>query len=586
MNLPHGEAKHNPSKGSAGSLGPDKRYEMPALILLVVIVLLPFLRRAFSIDDPLFIRMGQQIIQYPLDPYGFSVNWSVVSQPMSVVMQNPPLNSYFIAIIIFFAGLGETVLHAAFLLPAIAAASGTYLVARRFCSRPFEATLVAVLTPAFLVCGTTVMCDMLLLAFWVWAIHFWVGGLDENCFWKILLASVLITLSALTKYYGAALLPLLLLYSLLIRRKMGWWMLVGLVPVVSLMAYNYWTQSLYGQGLLLDAFKLSGQYRDARGISIISKSLVTLAFAGGCLSSVIFFVPLLWNRKTLAALAGISVALFLLIGLRGNIESYSFKLVHNEQWFLAAHMGIFIIGGISIFILAIRDLAANKNADSALLFCWLLGTLLFAGFFNWTVNGRSLLIAAPALGIIIMRRIEKKDCGVKAPAAFSFILPLILSSLVALAAAQADYQFANSQRDTAYGVHQRFPTKGTMYFQGHWGFQYYMELLGARPVEYLETKFAKGDVVVVPENNTFVDNLPDNLKINRMNIFVGGWLSTMNKFKGTAFHSDSWGPVPYGFGLTVPETYYVIKADDENLPSLSLLGSDTVRRNNLIVRQP
>jgi hypothetical protein len=336
--------------------------------------------------------------------------------------------------------------------------------------------------------------------------------------------------------------------------------------------------------LLLDAFKLSGQYRNARGISIISKTLITLVFAGGCLSSVLFFAPLLWNRKTLAALAGIGVALFLLVGFKGNIGNYTFRPVNNTQWLLAAHLGVFIIGGISILILAIRDLAANKNADSALLFCWLLGTLLFAGFFNWTVNGRSLLIAAPALGIIIVRRIEKKDRGEKAPAAFSFILPLILSLFIAIAAAQADYRFANSQRDAAYGVHQRFPTKGTMYFQGHWGFQYYMELLGARPLEYLETKFTKGDVVVVPENNTFVDNLSNDLKINRMNIFAGGWLSTMNKFKETAFHSDSWGPIPYDFGLTVPETYYLIKADDENLPALSLLGSDTVRRNNLIVR--
>jgi len=183
------------------------------------------------------------------------------------------------------------------------------------------------------------MCDMLLLAFWVWAIHFWVSGMDENCLWRILLASILITLSALTKYYGAALLPLLLLYSLLIRRKMGWWMLMALIPVASLIAYNYWTQSLYGQGLLLDAFKLSGQYRNARGISIISKTLITLVFAGGCLSSVLFFAPLLWNRKTLAALAGIGVALFLLVGFKGNIGNYTFRPVNNTQWLLAAHLG-------------------------------------------------------------------------------------------------------------------------------------------------------------------------------------------------------------------------------------------------------
>jgi hypothetical protein len=185
MNLPHIEARCDVSENSTGRRELNKRYEMPVLISLVVILFLPFLSRAFTIDDPLFIWMGQQIMNSPLDPYGLSVNWSVIHQPMSVVMQNPPLASYFIAVVILLAGLSETVLHTAFLLPAIAAASGSYLVARRFCAHPFEATLAAILTPAFLVCGSTVMCDMMLLALWVWAIHFWVSGMDKNCLWRI-----------------------------------------------------------------------------------------------------------------------------------------------------------------------------------------------------------------------------------------------------------------------------------------------------------------------------------------------------------------------------------------------------------------
>lgn len=583
-----GETEYIFPEYPAGRLKQDKRCEIPVLILLAFVVLLPFLRRAFSIDDYLFIRMAQQILRHPFDPYGFSVNWSVTSQPMSVVMQNPPLNGYFIAGIIFFAGLSEAVLHAAFLLPAAAAVAGSYLVARRFCSRPFEATLAAVLTPAFLVCGSTVMCDMMLLAFWIWTIYFWISGLDENSVWKILASGLLIALSALTKYYGIALLPLLLVYSLMIKRKPGWWLLSFLIPVVSLIAYNDWTESLYGQGLLLDALKLSGQYRDAAGISLPSEGMTTLTFAGGCLAVIIFFAPLLWQRKTLAVFCSIGAALILLFGFTGYGGNHFFKPGGGERWLMATHRGVFVIGGMGILVLAVEDLITYKNAGSVLLVLWLTGTLAFAGFFNWTVNGRSLLIAAPALGIIMMRKVEKQQCSGQPPAVYSFIIPLAFSLFIALAVAQADYRFANSQREAAYRIARNFSTQGRTWFQGHWGFQYYMELLGARPLEYLETKFHKGDVAVVPENNTFVDKLPDNLKVNRLSLSVAGWLSTMNKFEGTAFHSGSWGPVPFKFGpASVPsETYYMIKADDSNLSSLSLLGSDTVRRNALIVVRP
>src|SRR4030095_11556044 len=37
---------------------------------LTLAALLPFLNKAYDIDDPLFLWMGQQIMRHPLDPYG------------------------------------------------------------------------------------------------------------------------------------------------------------------------------------------------------------------------------------------------------------------------------------------------------------------------------------------------------------------------------------------------------------------------------------------------------------------------------------------------------------------------------------
>ena len=67
-------------------------YKAQALLALIIATALaPFVNKAFYVDDPLFIWMAQQIVRHPLDPYGFHLNWSSFIQPMSEVMQNPPL---------------------------------------------------------------------------------------------------------------------------------------------------------------------------------------------------------------------------------------------------------------------------------------------------------------------------------------------------------------------------------------------------------------------------------------------------------------------------------------------------------------
>src|SRR5262249_30876957 len=139
-----------------------------------------FLNKAFHIDDTLFIRAAQQIQKHPLDFYGFNINWFGYTSTMVEAFENPPLTSYFIAIAASIVGSSEPALHFVFLLPARAAAWGTYSLAQRYCRRPLLAGLVAVLGPVFLVSATTVMCDVMLLALWVWAVLLFEKGTEEN----------------------------------------------------------------------------------------------------------------------------------------------------------------------------------------------------------------------------------------------------------------------------------------------------------------------------------------------------------------------------------------------------------------------
>src|SRR5262252_6113878 len=44
-------------------------------ILLAVVCLVPFLNKAFTIDDPLFLLEARQILKAPLEPWSFPACW-------------------------------------------------------------------------------------------------------------------------------------------------------------------------------------------------------------------------------------------------------------------------------------------------------------------------------------------------------------------------------------------------------------------------------------------------------------------------------------------------------------------------------
>ena len=131
----------------------------------------------------------------------------------------------------------RTALHFGFLFPAVALVLGTYFMARRFCSHPFAAALGTIATPVFLLSGASLMCDTMMAALWVWAVYFWMEGLEGNPRW-LPLAAMLIAACGLTKYFGMSLFPLLAAYSVLQQRRVGRWLLYFVWPVLIWRATN------------------------------------------------------------------------------------------------------------------------------------------------------------------------------------------------------------------------------------------------------------------------------------------------------------------------------------------------------------
>jgi len=139
------------------------------------------------------------------------------------------------------------------------------------------------------------------------------------------------------------------------------------------------------------------------------------------------------------------------------------------------------------------------------------------------------------------------------------ILP---SAFVSLLITIGDYKLANTARIAASQFHERFRDEsGTVWFEGHWGFQYYIQQWKAKPLDLEQHALDQGDVLIVPTNNTNVSRKPAAPTIasfEQLN-YAQFWATTMNREIGAGFYSSKWGPLPWSVGSIPPERYLVVR---------------------------
>ena len=527
------------------------------LTLLTLACLVPFSRKAYHIDDPLFVWAAQHIAKHPLNPYGFSATWYYSPMPMSQITKNPPLAAYYSAAIGAATGWSEQALHVAFIPLAVLVIWGTYFLARRLTGHPVVAAAATLLTPGFLVSSTNVMCDTMMLAFWIWAVILWIEGLHRRNQALLGASGVLIALCALTKYFGVALIPLLLLYSIARQRKWRPTILYLLIPTIVLAGYQYWTHALYQQGLVSAAAIYSIKFHSAHSLGTL---FTGLSFAGGCVLPAISFIPMLWSRRAIFRGCITTLAAGLCCAVGGIIGPSE---VARQSWnIVSLQFGFFAAGGICILSLVFSDWWKNRDADSLLLALWALGTFLFATLFNWTVSGRSLLPLIPVAGILLARRLDQRGIFAGRAVAVRVALPLALTGIVSLWVTAADAKLADSARRAAEYIRTNSGvTPADLTFQGHWGFQYYMQTFGFRPTDFAKFDIKQSPEIVIPENNTNINRVKAEWVESKKTVAfdADAGVSTMNRAMGAGFYSDVWGPLPYAFGRASGENYVFLK---------------------------
>lgn len=558
-----------PTMGKAASPdlpGPSRRAMLVAF-LLPVVLLLPFLQRAYNIDDPTYVWMAQHIAKAPLDFFGSYVEYGNGRVPMYEWNQNPPGNSYYLALFGVLGGWREAALHSGAALFAGFAALGLYLLAHRLCPWPMLATALTVLTPGFLVSAGTVMTDVPMLALYIWSLHLWIRGLDMEKD-RYLAASMLCAgLGILLKYFAVTSVPLLLVYTLARRRRIdahACWLLMP--PVVA--GLFLWTaHRLYGVNLFELAVEaaLDPRVRETGGSQF--RVMVAGVFAGGCLAPMALYAPHVLRARTLFAGTGV-----LALGLVPFFDGYSvlqllLGVTEPYSWQSLAHLGLMLGAGVLFLSIVCIDVAKRWGPEALLLALWVIGTLVFTVLVNQLINARVILPMIPAVAIMLVRQLAARAGGINEHPPRRLLWPVPVAALFSLWVMAGDYSVAENARQSALRALEAARSEDRdLYYLGLWGFQYYLQAGGAQPfrVQLADTLAGQnklilqsGDLVAVSSEGRETWRVPpkglEEVEIYSFQNRFG--VATYHPVAQAGFYSHLSGLFPYFIGVLPPEEY-------------------------------
>jgi hypothetical protein len=544
-------------RASAPSAGAK---ELGCLSLLTVALLLPFLGKPLHVDDPMYVWTAKHIVEHPVDFYGLNVNWIQSTDSMAVANKNPPGASYWLALVGALFGWSEPALHAGMLVPAVLAVVGVFLLARSLETPPILASLGLLAMPGFLVSSTTLMADVLALALWTWAVFAWVVGLRERHAGWLAAGALLAGLCILTKYVGLALIPLLLAYTMAKCRRLEVRSFFLLIPLAIALAFRARMISRYRVDPLEGVGSFSLKARQSGGPISMEALWIGLSFLGGTCLPALLFTPWTFGRRGTA----LTVVLILLMAVAllwmktlGHIPLHT---PEGPRWGLVLQLALFTLSGALIFALVLRHVVRCRSAEAILLALWVCGIFVFGSLLNWSTNVRALLPAAPAVAILLA--FETRGVGARRPFGIppGLLATLGISALAGLVVAQGDQAYAQSARDAARElVQQRGHAGQPLWYSGSWGFQYYMDLEGAKKIDFTHFEALPGEEMIL--DGVFPNQISPTLlhPVGEYRIAVPALASTLSGEAGAGFYSDRFGPAPYVFGSPPNEVYFILR---------------------------
>lgn len=509
----------------------------PAL-LLATLCLLPFVNKAFNIDDPHFLTMAQQIVKHPTHPMDFTICWNGPGRCAKAYTLTPSdaLMGYALVPTVL-DGAQEWVAHLTQLALCWIAILAMASLILRFGRSYRDATagaLLLVAIPPFLPMASTAMPDMLATALAVLAMERLAAWKAEQKTGQGALAAIALGLAGFARPQLALLLPLAAFYLLdsiepraiaaQIRRRAWLW-----APVIA------------GLGLLAACILGVREHNLAinpppsvRGWNHVPINLAAY------LIYLTFPIPLAacWLVNRLKTGRGRTVAIVLSVAL----------VIGGAEWLmgLGGAFGLFLLvvgcGAIPGLVL---EGWRNRDHRGLFLILWVLIPLPIVIYVHLPI--KYLLPCMPAVILLCFRLTDGFPLRIRRMAIVGLIVASTGYSLLIL---HSDAEFADYGRDALHQlITPQVQAGKTVWFPGQYWSYWYAPLDGAKLTFPGGPQPRPGDFLVVDVLATGVDEplsrFPHRTLVETI-FHKYSFGRTMGA--GMGLYSNGWGYRLWGFG--------------------------------------
>lgn len=528
---------------------------LPAL-LLAIIILVPFLNKAFTIDDTVFLFEAKHTLSDPLHPTAFEMTWRRVPERVSQIVPTGPVMAWLLVPAIL-AGGAEWVAHSVQLAMLLIAIIATVSLALRLRLAPAWAAISAVLlvaTPAVLGMSGTAMPDIPAMALGVAGLERLVAWRDNFKMHQGFAATLLLGLAPharthLALLFGVAVFLLvgdIFSYSAWKRGPWTRW-----VPLVAALLITS-TVAIITHDPHLGAGNVPGTLVTYSSTSNIIKN--SIAFSIHWVLSMAFALPwavLRWRsilKRLWFLLAASGIAAFLLFQAHGN----------EAHYVMAPIAGLGVTCLIDVFI----DAFERSDGIQVTLGFWLLLPLPAIIYIH--LPSKYLIASAPA-AVILLARTASGQIHV---ARYILGLTLVTGTLLGIAILRADNSFSNVSRVAAQKlIVPQVQAGRKVWYIGHWGFQWYAEKAGARCYNEIPPYPISGDLIAYNSNPFNEFNRKDLEKYSLLAQVAdrrpGG--RVMSQKDSAGFYSNYWGYLPWAWGNGVIDTVELWQVSHQQL---------------------
>jgi 4-amino-4-deoxy-L-arabinose transferase-like glycosyltransferase len=453
------------------------------------------------IDDTAYLSLARQIAHKPLDPYGFELFWYSEPEPANHVLA-PPVLPYWLALGIRILG-EEPVLLKLWLFPiALLLVISMYALLRRFARSTAEPMLaLTVFSPAVLP-AFNFMIDLPSLALSLAALAIFFRGLDRRSWRVAILSGLLAGLAIQAKYIGF-LTPPLLVVAALLHRRLAPALLAGLTAAIVFVGWEAFVYWKYGESHFLyhlndNPFKWEEKLE-------LSPWLVTLV--GGLAPGIAIAALARWRIAVIASALGLAVVHFNLARLSHALDHRLARLIPAQDLpgLTAIYFAFGVLAAIAMIAggvdrLIIRWRGVRLSRRTAFLIIWLAAEI--AGYFAFTPFPASRRVLGLTLVLtVVAARIVAGTCHGRRSRVWLATIPGmalgVYFTTVDAVAARLEPMVAWR---AAQIIRERDPSP-TIWYVGHWGFQFEAERQGMKALAPGRSVLRRGDWLVLPDSS-------------------------------------------------------------------------------------